>query len=175
MLAVDNDHSSGERISGVSWAAILAGAMAAAALSLILLMLGAGLGLSTISPWSYNASVMGISAIAWITFMQLAASGVGGYLAGRLRSKWSNVHDNEVYFRDTAHGFLAWAVASLVTVGLFASATQSILSDVSNVGASTVNATATTANNMKNTSVDYFSDMLLRSDDGSVVLARTQY
>ncbi|MDY7540665.1 hypothetical protein RGU72_20640 [Undibacterium sp. 5I1] len=168
MLAVDNDHSSGERISGVSWAAILAGAMAAAALSLILLMLGAGLGLSTISPWSYNASVMGISAIAWITFMQLAASGVGGYLAGRLRSKWSNVHDNEVYFRDTAHGFLAWAVASLVTVGLFASATQSILSDVSNVGASTVNATATTANNMKNTSVDYFSDMLLRSDDGSV-------
>lgn len=167
MLEEQKTISSYAGISGVTWSAVLAGAAAAAALSLILLMLGAGLGLSSLSPWSYNSSVMGASAIAWLTFMQLAASGVGGYLAGRLRIKWSNLHDNEVYFRDTAHGFLAWAVASLMTVGLLASAAQSILSEASNIGSSAVTAAAA-ANNMKVKPVDYFSDMLLRSDDGSI-------
>lgn len=167
MLEEQKTISSYAGISGVTWSAVLAGAAAAAALSLILLMLGAGLGLSNLSPWSYNSSVMGASAIAWLTFMQLAASGVGGYLAGRLRIKWSNLHDNEVYFRDTAHGFLAWAVASLMTVGLLASAAQSILSEASNIGSSAVTAAAA-ANNMKVKPVDYFSDMLLRSDDGSI-------
>ncbi|MET3119556.1 hypothetical protein AAKU64_003796 [Undibacterium sp. GrIS 1.8] len=167
MLEEQKTISSYAGISGVTWSAVLAGAAAAAALSLILLMLGAGLGLSSISPWSYNSSVMGASAIAWLTFMQLAASGVGGYLAGRLRIKWGNLHDNEVYFRDTAHGFLAWAVASLMTVGLLASAAQSILSEASNIGSSAVTAAAA-ANNMKVKPVDYFSDMLLRSDDGSI-------
>lgn len=167
MLEEQKTISSYAGISGVTWSAVLAGAAAAAALSLILLMLGARLGLSSLSPWSYNSSVMGASAIAWLTFMQLAASGVGGYLAGRLRIKWSNLHDNEVYFRDTAHGFLAWAVASLMTVGLLASAAQSILSEASNIGSSAVTAAAA-ANNMKVKPVDYFSDMLLRSDDGSI-------
>ncbi|MDY7536832.1 hypothetical protein QN372_01955 [Undibacterium sp. RTI2.1] len=168
MLEQHKANSSYTGISGVSWSAVLAGAAAAAALSLILLMLGAGLGLSSISPWSYNASVMGASAIAWLTFMQLAASGVGGYLAGRLRIKWSNLHDHEVYFRDTAHGFLAWAVASLMTVGLLASAAQNILSGASNIGAGAVTATANVANRIKSTPVDYFSDMLLRSDGSSI-------
>ncbi len=107
MLEINSDNSDCTGTSGVSWGAILAGAVAAAALSLILLMLGAGLGLSNVSPWSYNTTVMGASAIAWLTFTQLAASGVGGYLAGRLRIKWSNMHVNEVYFRNTAHGLLA--------------------------------------------------------------------
>ncbi len=168
MLEINSDNSACTGISGVSWGAILAGAVAAAALSLILLMLGTGLGLSNVSPWSYNTTVMGASAIAWLTFTQLAASGVGGYLAGRLRIKWSNVHDNEVYFRDTAHGLLAWAVASLITVGLLASAAQSILSEASTIGTNAVTATASVASNMKNNPVDYFSDMLLRSDDGSL-------
>ena len=37
---------------GVLWAAIAAGAVAAAALSLLLVAFGAGLGLSAVSPWS---------------------------------------------------------------------------------------------------------------------------
>ena len=96
--------------SAVSWGAILAGATAAAALSLILLILGAGLGLSSVSPFSgrgASAGTFGISTIAWLTFAQLAASGMGGYLAGRLRTRWSATHTDEVYYRDTAHGFLA--------------------------------------------------------------------
>ena len=93
--------------SAVSWAAIFAGAAGAAALSLILLILGTGLGLSSVSPWAdrgASASTFGVSTIVWITFTQLAASGMGGYLAGRLRTRWASTHTDEVYFRDTAHG-----------------------------------------------------------------------
>ncbi|MYM89254.1 hypothetical protein GTP91_19010, partial [Rugamonas sp. FT82W] len=103
-------------VSGVSWGAVFAGAAAAAALSFILLILGVGLGLSSVSPYQYNAAPLGGATIAWLAFMQLAAAGTGGYLAGRLRVKWASVHRDEVHFRDTAHGLLAWAVATLATV-----------------------------------------------------------
>lgn len=114
----------------VSWAAVVAGAAGAAALSLILLILGTGLGLSAISPFSEHGAagkVVGVSAILWLAFTQLAASGLGGYLAGRLRTQWIFAHGDEVYFRDTAHGFLAWAVATLVTAATLASAIDSIV------------------------------------------------
>ena len=104
--------------SGVSWAAVIGGAFVTAALSLILLALGAGLGLSSVSPWSTvgaSASTIGTAAIAWLILMQVMSSSMGGYLAGRLRTKWSHIHSDEVYFRDTAHGFLAWAVALVAT------------------------------------------------------------
>ena len=116
--------------SAVSWGAIFAGAAAAAALSLILLVLGTGLGLSSASAFSSqgaSAATLGMAGIAWITFTQLAASGLGGYLAGRLRSRWTAVHTDEVYFRDTAHGFLSWAVATLVTAAFLASSISAII------------------------------------------------
>jgi len=116
--------------SAVSWGAIFAGAAAAASLSLILLMLGAGLGLTSVSPWEnegLEAGTVGIAAIGWLTFTQIVASGMGGYLAGRLRTKWVSTHTNEIYFRDTAHGFLAWAVAALVSAMLLTSTVSSIV------------------------------------------------
>ncbi|MET0544058.1 MAG: hypothetical protein ABWZ88_20130, partial [Variovorax sp.] len=88
--------------SAVSWGAIFAGAAGAAALSLLLLMLGVGLGLSSMSPWANQgagAAALGISTVLWLTFTQLAASGMGGYLAGRLRSRWTAAQVDEVYFR----------------------------------------------------------------------------
>src|SRR2546429_616360 len=111
--------------SGVSWAAIFAGAMAAASLSLLLFILGTGLGLSSVSVWSgegLDAGALGLTAVAWIAFTQLASAGVGGYLAGRLRTRWQGVHTDEVYFRDTAHGFLSWALATLAMVALMGAA-----------------------------------------------------
>jgi hypothetical protein len=117
--------------SAVSWAAILAGAAGAAALSLILVILGTGLGFSAVSPWrmeGVSASKIGFAAIAWLSFTQLAASGMGGYLAGRLRTKWTAVHSDEVYFRDTAHGFLTWAVATLLTAAVFTSVIGAVAS-----------------------------------------------
>lgn len=133
--------------SAVSWAAIVAGAVAAAALSMILLLLGSGLGLSSASPWSTqgaSAMTLGMAGVFWITFTQLAASGMGGYLAGRLRTRWAGVHTDEVYFRDTAHGFLAWAVASLVTAAFLASAVGNVVGMGAKAGASVAGAAATT-------------------------------
>lgn len=134
--------------SGVSWGAILAGGVAAAALSLILLILGTGLGLSSVSPWAgrgASATAFGVSTILWLTFTQLAASGMGGYLAGRLRTRWSALHTDEVYFRDTAHGFLAWAIASLATAALLGSTIGAIVSGGAQAGASLVGGAATVA------------------------------
>jgi len=104
--------------SGVSWAAVAAGAVGTAALTLLLVAFGAGLGLSTISPWSdsgVSASTFKIGTGIYLIIVGVMSSAVGGYLAGRLRIKWVGVHTNEVFFRDTAHGFLAWAFATLIS------------------------------------------------------------
>ncbi|NMG76247.1 hypothetical protein GPA25_15910 [Aromatoleum diolicum] len=134
--------------SAVSWGAIAAGAAAGASLSVILLILGVGLGLSSVSPWAregVSAATFGVSTIVWLTLTQLLSSAMGGYLAGRLRTKWMDTHTDEVYFRDTAHGFLAWAVASLATAVLLTSAIGSILSGGIQAGASVVGGVANTA------------------------------
>lgn len=134
--------------SAVSWGAILAGAVAAAALSLILLILGVGLGLSSVSPWSFEGvskETFGWTSVAWLTFTALAASGLGGYLAGRLRTKWTQLHGDETYFRDTAHGFVSWAVATLLTAGLLTSAIGGVLGAGAKVAGATAGAAATTA------------------------------
>lgn len=134
--------------SAVSWGAVAAGAAAAAALSLILLILGTGLGLSSVSPWAQegvSAATFGVSTILWLTFTQLAASGAGGYLAGRLRTKWSPLRADEDFFRDTAHGFLAWAVASLATAALLASVIGSIVNGGVQAGAAVSGGVASTA------------------------------
>lgn len=138
----------GSRTSAVAWGAIAAGAAAAASLSLILLILGVGLGLSSVSPWArdgMSAATFGASTIVWLTLTQLLASAMGGYLAGRLRTKWVDVHTDEVYFRDTAHGFLAWAAATLATAALLTSVIGSILGGGVQAGASVVGGVAGTA------------------------------
>lgn len=111
--------------SGVSWTAVIAGAFAMAAMALILLALGAGLGLSSVSPWSNqgaSASAIKSSAVVWLIVTEICSASLGGYLAGRLRTRWTRVHTDEVYFRDTAHGFLAWCAALVFTAAFLASA-----------------------------------------------------
>jgi hypothetical protein len=134
--------------SGVSWGAIFAGAAGAASLSLILLLLGTGLGMSSVSPWANqgaSATAVGVATVLWLTFTQIAASGMGGYLAGRLRTKWAGVHTDEVYFRDTAHGFLAWSVATLLTAALLSSVVGSIVGAGAQAGATVAGGAATAA------------------------------
>ncbi len=134
--------------SAVSWGAIFAGAAVAAALSLILLILGAGLGLSTVSPWAnkgFSAATFGVSTIVWLTVTQILAAGMGGYLAGRLRTKWDGVHSDEVFFRDTAHGFLAWSVATLATAALLTSVIGSVVKSGVQAGATVVESAAVAA------------------------------
>jgi hypothetical protein len=125
--------------SGVSWASIAAGAVAAAALTLALLALGAGLGLSSISPWAdsgVSASTFKNGAGAYLVIVAVMSSAVGGYLAARLRTRWVGLHTNEVFFRDTAHGFIAWAFATLLSAGVLGAATTHIVAGAaSGVGA----------------------------------------
>jgi hypothetical protein len=167
--------------SAVSWGAVVAGAVAIAALALILLMLGTGLGLSSVSPWAYSgvsATTFGVSTILWLTFTQLVASGMGGYLTGRLRTKWVAVHTDEVYFRDTAHGFLAWAVASLATAALLTSVIGSIVNGGIQAGASVAGGVATataagsgmTISNSDSGPIGYFVDSLFRKNISAVVV-----
>src|ERR1039458_7313782 len=150
--------------SGLSWGAVIGGAFVAAAFSLILLALGAGFGLSAVSPWSNvgaSASTVGTLAIIWLIFVEIIASSLGGYLTGRLRTKWVLIHTDEVYFRDTANGFLAWAVALVIGVTLLASAATSMVGRVAQLAALSETAgTATSATGPNG----YFVDTLFRSD-----------
>lgn len=166
--------------SGVSWAAIFAGAAGAAAMSLILVMLGFGLGFSAVSPWAsdgMSAKSLGISKIVWLALTQIIASGLGGYLAGRLRVKWARVHGDEVYFRDTAHGFLAWAVATLVTATLVVGSVSSIVGGGVQAGAQVAagaasgvtSAAATAAGSKDSDAYGYFVDTLFRGDSTVMV------
>ena len=157
--------------SAVSWGAIVAGGAAAAALSLILLLLGTGLGLSSVSPWAHNgvsAATFGVSTILWVTLTQLVASAMGGYLAGRLRTKWVALHTDEVYFRDTAHGFLAWAVASLATAALLTSVIGAIVSGGIQAGAS-VAGPGMAKSDINSGPMGYFIDSLFRKDMNAAV------
>ncbi|MET4578581.1 hypothetical protein [Ottowia thiooxydans] len=134
--------------TAVSWAAIFAGALAAAILSLLLFMLGIGLGLSSMSVWSgrgADGETIGWAAIAWLAFTQIASAGVGGYIAGRLRTKWQGVHTDEVYFRDTAHGFLAWALATMLMVAVMGSVAGAALTNTVKAAGAVATGAATAA------------------------------
>lgn len=160
--------------SAVSWGAILAGAAGAASLSLILLVLGTGLGLSSVSPWAMTGigvTAFGVSTILWVTLTQVIAAGMGGYLAGRLRKRWIAAQADEVYFRDTAHGFLSWAVASLVTAALLSSVIGSIVGSSVQAGAAVASSVVAVSGKMTSMAdtpqMAYFVDILFRRDAGA--------
>ncbi|MDQ7247300.1 hypothetical protein [Dongia sedimenti] len=136
------------RFSGVSWGAIVAGGVASAAMALILMTLGAGLGLISVSPWpneGASAEAVGIGVIVWSIVIEVAAFGLGGYLAGRLRTKWANIHGDEVYFRDTAHGFVTWALGTLVSIALVTAAAGHVARGTAEVGAAAIGGAGTAA------------------------------
>jgi hypothetical protein len=159
--------------SGVSWAAVIAGAVAACALTLVLLSFGAGLGLSVVSPWGnsgVSATTFKISTGLYFVVMAMLSSAIGGYLAGRLRTKWTGVHTDEVQFRDTAHGFLAWALASVIGAVLLATpATSLISSAVSGASQGAASSAAQSSGPM-----DTYVDTLMRSDNPASPSADTQ-
>jgi hypothetical protein len=102
--------------SAVSWTAILAGAVAAIALTFTLVTLGSAFGLASISPWpgaGAKVSSFTIGAGMWLIVTQWLSSALGGYLAGRLRTRWVGLHSDEAFFRDTAHGLITWALATI--------------------------------------------------------------
>jgi hypothetical protein len=151
--------------AGVSWAAVTAGAIVSCALTLVLLAFGIGLGLSVVSPWSgagVGATTFKIGTGLYLIVIAMLSSSIGGYIAGRLRSRWVGVHTDEVYFRDTAHGFVAWAFASVIGAVLLATPASSLIGGgVASLGQG-ASATASRSGPM-----DSYVDTLLRSDQPS--------
>ncbi len=157
----------------LSWGAIFGGAAAGAALWLIMLMLGVGLGLSAVSPWQLEgvtATTFGVSTILWLTLTHLVAAGLGGYLAGRFRIDSIAISKDEDYFRDTAHGFLSWAVATLVSAVLLTSAIGSIVGGGIQAGLSggvaagqAIIVGSESESDTPNSTLSYFIDSLFRA------------
>jgi hypothetical protein len=151
-------------VSGVSWPAVLAGAAASCALTLVLLSFGAGMGFAVVSPWAgsgVSSRTFEIGTGLYFIVMAMISSAVGGYLAGRLRTKWTGIHTSEVQFRDTAHGFLAWAVASVFGAMVLASPASSL------IGGAATGATSAATNSAQTSPMDGYVDTLLRSDNPS--------
>lgn len=110
--------------STASWSAIIAGAFVAIAVSVVLFALGSGLGFALTSPWEdqgIKVTTFAATTAIWLIVMQWLSSAAGGYVAGRLRTRWIGTHPHEVFFRDTAHGFVTWAVATVAVVLVMAS------------------------------------------------------
>ena len=149
-------------VAGVSWAAVTAGAVVSCALTLVLIAFGTGLGLSVVSPWAgsgISATTFKIGTGLYLVVIAMLSSSIGGYIAGRLRSRWIGVHSDEVYFRDTAHGFVAWAFASVLGAVLLASPASSLLGGAAS-GASQATASATSQMGP----MDGYVDTLMRAD-----------
>ena len=159
----------------IAWGPVFAGAFAAAAATAVLMLLGSGLGLTMISPWSgESASLTTIAASTaiWIVVVQWLSSALGGYLSGRLRTKWVGVHTDEVFFRDTAHGFMAWAVATLMVIGAIGLHSMVLFGAGTHVAASVAGGAANAAGqstqaSTQNDMTGYFVDSLLRPADPS--------
>jgi hypothetical protein len=148
-------------VAGVSWAAVVAGAITSLALTLVLLSLGAGLGFSVVSPWAnsgVSATTFEIGTGLYFIVMAMISSALGGYLAGRLRNRWAGVQPTEVHFRDTAHGFMAWALASVLGAILLASPATSLVRGMAS-GAMQSAASSQTG------PMDAYVDTLLRRDN----------
>jgi hypothetical protein len=159
--------------SGISWSAVIGGAFVSGSFALIFILLGLGLGLSLISPWTgegVSATAIGIAAVIWLIATHAIASGLGGYLSGRLRTKWSNFHDDEVYFRDTAHGFLVWALSVIITVVILGMAVSSIVSSGARMAGTaaelgTIAATSGVGDTDSGAGpAGYLADMMFRTD-----------
>ncbi|EJC66016.1 hypothetical protein Rleg5DRAFT_1714 [Rhizobium leguminosarum bv. viciae WSM1455] len=156
--------------SAMTWGPIFGGAAAAIGVTLILLLLGSGVGLTMVSPWSGQSSslgTVGVTAAIWLVVVQWLSSGLGGYITGRLRTKWAAVHTDEVFFRDTAHGFISWALATIFVAGFLASS----LTSLAGAGAQAVGSAATAAGTAASSTASaadlptaYFTDALLRPE-----------
>jgi hypothetical protein len=116
--------------SAASWPAIFAGAFVAVSVSLVLIALGSGLGFAVVSPWQghgVSATTFTVTTAIWLIVTQWLSALLGGYIAGRLRTKWVGTHTHEVFFRDTAHGFVTWSVATVFVAAVLAGSVSSLV------------------------------------------------
>jgi len=154
--------------AAVSWPAIFAGAFVAAAVSVILLFLGSGLGFASISPWAsqgLSSTTFTIAAAIWLVITQWISAAFGGYIAGRLRTRWIGTHVHEIFFRDTAHGLITWAVATVLLAATVAASFSSVAGGGIHAIADAASGGARSA--VSSPGSDYGIDRLFRAADPS--------
>lgn len=152
--------------SAVSWPAVFAGGFITVAIGLMLFALGTGLGLSSVSPWGNSVSVttFTVGAAIWLIIVQWLSAAIGAYVTGRLRTKWVDVHTDEVMFRDTAHGLLTWALSAVFGALLLASAASSILGGATQATAQAAGMAASQSNSGGSEPSAYIVDGLFRAN-----------
>jgi hypothetical protein len=156
--------------SAVSWKAIVAGSTASIAISLALAAFGVGVGFSVVSPWSdsgVSGTTFTIAGGVYLIVVAMLSSTIGGYLAGRLRSQWKTVHEHERYFRDSAHGFLVWAFAAVVSAAVLGGVFTHILAGAS------AGFVPTAASAAQGSPTDIYVDKLLRADPAQASASAT--
>lgn len=143
------------------------------------------MGFLAASPWQHDGASgesIAIGTIVWLLITQIIAYGVAGYVTGRLRTKWTDVRGDEIYFRDTAHGFIVWALSSVVGFILLSSVAASMVSGTVKAGASLAGASASAVSTAAGPaikdndmfSLDYFTDALMRPQNPSQNYNQTQ-
>jgi hypothetical protein len=178
--AVSMDAGSLTAKSAASWPSIIAGAFVAAAATVILVALGSGIGFASISPWpdrGASATSFAVTTAIWLIVTQWVSAALGGYIAGRLRTRWMGTHPHEVFFRDTAHGLITWAVATILVVAVGASSFKTAAGaagSAANAGATAAMMSANIAPVSANSPVSaYDIDRLFRTSNfgGAALLA----
>jgi hypothetical protein len=165
-VAMDTGSFAGK--SAASWPSIFAGAFVAASATVMLVALGSGIGFASISPWSghgVSVATFAVSTAIWLIATQWIAAALGGYIAGRLRTRWIGTHAHEVFFRDTAHGLITWAVATILVAVV---AAGSVMSAAGAAGHAVADAAATGA------LMPYDVDKLFRSTSTAAGTAATE-
>jgi hypothetical protein len=164
VVEVPSETGQSANVSGTSWGAILGGAFVIVAISLLLLAIGAGFGLSTVSPWpgvGVSATSFAVMTAIWLVIVQWVSSGIGAYVAGRLRTRWTGLHTQEGHFRDTAHGIMAWAVAAVLSAAVLTGVASGLVGTAATVASG---AAQGVAQNPATTPSPYTLDTLFRSD-----------
>ena len=164
-------------VSAASWPAIFAGAVTAVATSLVLVALGTGFGLASVSPWPHSgasATTFKVMTAIWLIIVQWLSAGLGGYITGRLRTKWVGTHTDEVFFRDTAHGFVTWALATVVGAAVLASAVGAVSEKgIEAASSATSSAAKGVATSVSDSVMPYDVDRLLRSPGNTKSVSET--
>jgi hypothetical protein len=176
--AADESILSETIVSYVQWGAIVAGAIAAAALAFVLHGFAAAIGLavSSSAPTWRDAS-MALVALSgfYLILAALASYGLGGYVAGRMRSRpITPASVDEVELRDGGHGLLTWALATLMTGVLLLWAAQAATRLAAPPAGTTGPASSVAGENV----IAYDLDRLFRAErrpaDGDLTYARAE-
>jgi hypothetical protein len=137
--------------SYLEWGPVFGGSAVALALSMLLMQFGAGVGLSAVGESSLEGGGISwnvVGAGLWVILVALASASAGAYLAGRMRAGAHDFTEDEVEFRDGAHGLVVWAVSGVF--GMLALSNMTVLASAGAAAEADASATETAADALRN-------------------------